>query len=265
MKEISFEESRKMMLEMVKDIDAFCRKEGIRYSLAEGSLIGAVRHKGMIPWDDDMDILMPSEDYERFKTTYKSECYTIQNYDYKYNAWFLCIKVVNPSTVVHINETGDEPHGLWVTIFPIDNAPDNDTELKQMEINIRKYQKLFRTRNFYWIKKRGIIKNLMMYIFHFFLLPYSKDYWHNRAEKEIVKYNGIKTKRKGSFAFWMHGPWICPATTFDKYIDADFDGEKFRIIQGYDEYLRCQYGDYMQLPPEEKRVAKHDYSVYWKE
>lgn len=254
-----------MIHEILKDIDSFCRKNNIRYSLAEGSLIGAVRHHGMIPWDDDIDILMLREDYERFRSTFSSGQFVLQEYDYKYNSWFLCVKVVNPKTIVKINETGAEPHGLWVTVFPIDNAPDSDDDLKKMEDNIRRFQKLFRTRNFFWIKKRGLLKNMFMYLLHIVLLPYSKDYWHNRAEQEIIKYNGKETQKRGSFSFWMHGPWICPSSTFDEYIDADFDGEKFRIIKKYDDYLRCQYGDYMQLPPEEHRVPKHDYRVFWKD
>ena len=265
MKEIPFEESRIIMHDILIDIDAFCKKNNIRYSLGEGSLIGAVRQQGMIPWDDDMDILMLREEYERFKSLYKSDKYVIQDYDYKHNAWFLCIKVVDPSTIIRINDTGAEPHGIWITIFPIDNAPDDDLELKKMENNIRKYKKLFRTRNFYWIKGRGVVKNILMYLFHLLLLPYSKDYWHLRAEKELTKYRNINTTRRGMFSVWMHAPWVCSSSAFDDYIDADFDGMKVKIIKGYDDYLTCQYGDYMTLPPVEKQIPKHDYTAYWLE
>lgn len=266
MKEISFEESRSIMHEILKDIDAFCRKEGITYTLGEGSLIGAVRHHGMIPWDDDMDILMLRDEYERFCATYKSDKYVIQRYDYKLNSWFLVVKVVNPRTIIKINDTGDEPFGLWVTIFPIDNAPDDDTELKRMEKRIRFCMRLFGVRNYSWRSlSRGLFRNILVYLLHILLLPFSKDFWHDRAIYEMTRYNKTKTKRRGQFAMWWHHPWICVSSAFDDYIDADFDGINCSIIKGYDDYLKCQYGDYMQLPPIEKQVPKHEYTPYWKD
>ena len=264
MKQISFEESRNIMHEILKDIDAFCRKEGINYTLGEGSLIGAVRHRGMIPWDDDMDILMLRENYDRFIASYKSEKYEIQQYDYKLNSWFLVVKVVDPRTIIRINDTGEEPYGLWVTIFPIDNAPDDDEELKRMEENIRNNMRLFGVRNNPWRRERSFMRNILVYLFHLILLPFSKDYWHNKAEREMKKYNNIKTQRRGQFAIWGHRPWVCAASAFDEYIDADFDGINCLIIKGYDDYLKCQYGDYMQLPPVEQQVPKHEYTAYWK-
>ena len=251
------------MFEILKDIDAFCRKEGINYSLGEGSLIGAIRHHGMIPWDDDIDILMLRDDYERFCSSYNSEKYEIQGYDYKLNSWFLCVKVINPKTIIRIEETGAEPYGLWVTIIPIDNAPDDETELKRMESNIRLYMRLFRIRNNSWMRG-GFIKDVLLSPLHVLLLPFSRDYWHKKAEDEMRKYNTIKTKRKGQFAVWNHKPWVCSSHAFEGFIDVMFEGRSFSIIKGYDEYLRSQYGDYMKLPSEEKQVPKHDYIAFWK-
>ena len=265
MKEISFEESRSIMHDILKDIDTFCRKENIKYSLGEGSLIGAVRHHGMIPWDDDLDILMLRDNYDRFIASYKSDKYVIQQYDYKLNSWFLVVKVVDPRTIIRINDTGEEPYGLWVTILPIDNAPDDEDELKRMEKKIRDNMRLFGVRNNPWRRERNILRNIGVYLFHIILLPFSKDYWHNKAEREMKRYNNVKTKRRGQFAIWLHQPWICSSSTFDEYIDVDFDDMRCSIIKGYDEYLRCQYGDYMQLPPQEKQVPKHEYNAFWKD
>ena len=265
MKKLSFEESKVIMLEMMKEIHTFCLKENIRYSLADGTLIGAVRHKGMIPWDDDIDLLMLREDYERFIATFSSKKFCLQQYDYKYNSWFLITKVVDPSTVVRLNDSGIEPHGIWVTVYPIDNAPSSEEECRRLFQNIKKYQRLFRTRNFYWINKRGILKNLFMFLFHILLLPYPKDYWHKRAEREITKYRYVITNKRGSFVYWMENFYVCSSTAFDEYVDVSFEGETFKMIKGYDEYLRCQYGDYMQLPPLEERIQKHDYTAYYKD
>lgn len=265
MKEISFEESRSIILDITRDIDAFCRREGIEYSLAEGSLIGAIRHQGIIPWDDDLDILMLRENYERFCNTYKSDKYYLQKCDFNLNSWLLCVKITDPRTIVKFNDSGEEPLGLWVTVFPIDNAPDDDKEVFKMEKNIKKYMRLFRIRNHAWSRGK-VFRDFFFSVIQLALLPFPKDYWHLKAEKEMVKYNHLNTKRRGSFAFWgaKHHPWVCSANAFNEYIDTPFENKRFRIIKGYDEYLRCQYGDYMQLPPEEKRIPKHDYTPYWK-
>lgn len=264
--EIPFEESRRLMFEILKDIDAFCRKEHINYSLGEGSLIGAVRHHGMIPWDDDMDILMLRNDYERFLSTYKSQKYVIKRYDYDLNLWLhLFIKIIDPRTIVRNNETGDEPYGLWVSIIPIDNAPDTEEQLREMTNSICRYSRLFSLRNkFSWSNDRRFIRNVLVWMLRVPLLVFPKDYWHRKAERVLKSYNHLKTARRGQFAIWWHDPWVCSSSVFDEYIEVDFEGEKFLIIKGYDEYLRCQYGDYMQLPPEEKRIPKHEYTAYWK-
>lgn len=261
-REISFEDSRKIMLDILADIDAFCRKENINYSLGEGTLIGAIRHKGMIPWDDDVDLLMLREDYEKFLATYKSTKYVIQNFDYGLNSWFLFIKVVHPNTIIKDLETGEEPYGLWVTIFPIDNVPDSEEDLNRMIKQIKTRIRLFRIRNKVWDKK-GLLQNAAIYLLHLLLLVFPKDYWHKKAVQAMCKYNNVKTARRGFFSiFWIY-PWICSSKAFDEYIDTEFEGKQYKIIKGYDEYLRHQYGDYMQLPPEDKRSPKHDYQAYY--
>jgi len=264
--EIPFEESRKLMLEILKDIDAFCRKEHINYSLGEGSLIGAVRHKGMIPWDDDMDILMLRKDYDKFLSTFKSSKYVIQQYDYGVNTWMhLFIKVINPKTIVKYNETGKEPYGLWVSILPIDNAPDDDEQLREMTNKIHRYSRFFTLRHhFSWSNNRRFVRNILVWMLHVLFLVFPKDYWHRKAERVLRSYNHLNTARRGQFAIWWHDPWVCSSSAFDEYIETAFEDEKLMIIKGYDEYLRCQYGDYMQLPPEENRVPKHEYTAYWK-
>lgn len=134
-----------------------------------------------------------------------------------------------------------------------------------MADKIRRYSVYFGVRHFNWAKERSVIRNLCLALLHIPLLVFPKDYWHNKAEQTMRSYNQMKTSRRGSFSIWWHGPWLCSSEVFDDYIDVDFEGDKYKVIKAYDEYLRCQYGDYMQLPPEEKRIAKHDYTAYWKD
>ena len=263
MRELSTNEMIEVQLGMLKDIDSFCKTNHIDYTLDGGTLIGAVRHHGMIPWDDDIDIMMVREEYDKFVSSYHSDKYVLKTYDYRLESWLLATRVVDPRTAVFFNNNATEsPHGIWVTIFPIDNAPDSDFFLKLKVWRIRICKRLFEARNFFWRPYASVTKNLAAFFLHCMVFYFPRDYWQKKAEKAIRWFNDRKTERKGFFAMWQGAPWTCSAEAYSRYIDWDFDGLQIRILQGYDEYLTCQYGDYMTLPPVEERIPKHDYKAF---
>jgi lipopolysaccharide cholinephosphotransferase len=266
MRELNNKEMIDVQMEMLKDIDSFCKKNSIDYSLDGGTLIGAIRHHGMIPWDDDIDIMMVREQYDKFVSSYHSSKFILKSYDYRLESWLLATRVVDPSTVILFNNNPSEsPHGIWVTVFPVDNAPDSSFLLKLKVWRIRVCKRLFEARNFFWRPYASTIKNLAALFVHCLVFYFPKDFWQIRAEKAIRWYNDRRTKRKGFFAMWQEKPWTCSAQAYEKYLDWDFDGLLVKVLQGYDEYLTSQYGDYMTLPPIEERVPKHDYKAYWRD
>lgn len=269
MKELSSEEIKNRSLGMLKQLDVFCREHHINYSLGEGTLLGAIRHKGFIPWDDDIDVIMCREDYERFiceynkkKTDGDSRVISIHND----NNWHkLFSRLVDTTTVVQFEAFEQQVldhHGLWIDILPIDNAPTNLEPLIKMVKKIRRLYNLEVLR-IYPAHKNPIIRFIKKVICVLLrLLP--PNYFSKRAELVLKQYSSIHTKKKGFFSCIWHDPYIFSASVFDEYVEADFEGNIFSIAKGYDEYLRAQYGDYMVLPPVEKRVADHHpYKAYY--
>lgn len=260
------EECKKILLDILCDIDAFCKKEGIRYFLWSGTLIGAIRHKGFIPWDDDIDIAMPRSDYERFVRIYnrggKYECISPLN---RKNYPFFFARVHDNNTIIDQPENIFNECGLCVDIFPIDGMSDK----KIIQFIVLKLSALFNSAR--WTKnkqKKHIavksLKDLFIGVLPFFLskLPFMAIHKLQNTSTQIFSYEKSPCRALLQFPLFHYGD-IHKASTLDQTVKTDFEGMFFDIPSGYDEILRDMYGDYMKLPPEDKRVS-HDYIVYRK-
>ncbi len=268
-KEVTFEESRRIQLDILLDFVDFCMRNGLRYSLGEGTLIGAIRHKGFIPWDDDIDVLMLREEYDKFVSLYDGKYRLVSPGAPHY--WLPYSRLTDERTVV---KWGDNPydifrHGLWVTVFPIDNYPDNPNEWQEIRSKRDFWfkiipMKLGLCRRYKYDKNVSVCKNMKKKAKRFLLpfVPY--PIICKKLESLISAFKNVPTKNKALMTGVWHEPWVCPAEVFSSYVEVEFEGYKFTAFKGYDEYLRCQYGDYMQLPPIEEQIPKHDYKVYWK-
>lgn len=268
MKELSLDEIKKVELGILTEFDRFCTTNGLKYSLAEGTLIGAVRHKGFIPWDDDIDVLMLREDFDIFRKTYQSERYSIiQAPKDKY--WpYAHIRLSDNETAVEYNEFNNTntyyKGGIWMDILPMDNFPDDDSELKKREKKLLFLFRLYRAyRRNGFLRISGVINNILWLIAKIITLFISPGRLMKRIESLMCAYNQEKTERKGTWTCYWHSPWKYPSRCFDSFDSISFEGKTFMVIKDYDEYLKCQYGEYMKLPPIEKRVATHAYKAYY--
>ena len=262
---LSLDESKHRMLLILKEFDSFCRIHQLRYSLSEGTLLGAVRHKGFIPWDDDIDIVMPRSDYESFiklwNDTYLYELIMAG----KSRLWpFPFIRIADKETVVCQNESDSSFYtgGLWIDVFPIDNCPDDSELFRQFSRRISIYNKLYRikTRD-KWIRELSIYRNLLWLIAKFMLLPIPGEILRNKRDAEMRKYNCFNTSRAG---FWapISGRFRYFPSFFNDYSLLLFEDAYYRVISSYHEYLTLLYGDYLLLPPIEDRVPKHKYQAF---
>ena len=149
-------------------------------------------------------------------------------------------------------------HGLWIAIFPIDNVPDDDNEWKRMCKSIDFWDGLLRLKHCMWAPT-GMTYNFIKQFCRLLLKPFPAICFYKKMNKAMQHANKEKTSRQYERGELYH---IYPTSTFDRFIDMEFEGCLFMCIAEYDEYLRAFYGDYMQLPPEEERFPKHDYIVY---
>lgn len=252
--EISLEERKQIQLKMLIEIDEFCRKNKIRYTLAYGTLIGAIRHKGFIPWDDDVDIMMPLPDLIRFKKQFSSKtmCYCDVDIEKKYQ--FAFSRIANTET---FNKEGliSKTYGICIDLYPVLGLPDTIPKVNNFFIKAR--IELERRLKIIQLRKR-IIK----------VLPLMSIPYFNKAMKRFRDFM-FQYPYEGSKLYFTYGGPIDMRNVFDfdlfeEMIEVTFEGHTFLAISKFDNFLRQYYGDYMRLPPEEQRVPYHGGKYYWK-
>ena len=268
MRQLSIEEVKKIELEITEDIARFCEENNIDYFLCGGSMLGAIRHKGYIPWDDDIDIGMTRENYEKFVHSYKSEkyqlCYTGGEEDF----YLPFAKIYDKRTILTgITDYGCDM-GVWADVLPIDNVPSDEAKMKKFvskmikkryfivaatagDISKRKFTSRVYIRLVRIIKKLFGIKNINLV---------------KKFIAEAQKYNNVETDKSGCVV-WGYGMGeICPKYVYENTTLAPFEHLNLRVLTHYDTYLSGIYGDYMKLPPIEQQVLKHgDNTFYMKD
>ncbi|EJT5936555.1 LicD family protein [Clostridium perfringens] len=248
-------ELKKIQLELLLELDRVCKENNIKYSLAYGTALGAVRHKGFIPWDDDIDVLMLRADYNKFcdicKENLKEE-YFIQNYktDPNYPLSFAKLRNSNTTLVEKNNKNLDINHGVFIDIFIYDYVPLNKlNEYKQLF-----YIKLLCVllqKNRYEKNIKGIIGKTINSFFPGRLHKIICEL----LEKNISKYNYNESRAISDLATNIK----IPKEVFNKFKLIKFENYKFFIVEDEKSYLSKNYGDYMKLPEEKDRIEHHEY------
>ena len=261
MRKLTIEESKEVQLNLLKELDNFCAANDIHYSLAFGTLIGAIRHKGFIPWDDDIDLGMPRSDYqklERIMSSMGDSRYVLETPNSLAKDFFYpYAKLYDTTTTLIENLKHRIVRGVFIDIFPLDGLGDS---LEEAESN---YKKVERKRNLLLMKTSGIRKGRDLYknlsvILARFLPINEKKLLHEVAEKANVYSFDEAAYGGNAFGAWRFKE-IMPTRYMGKPTLYHFEHFQIYGAEHADEYLTKLYGDWRQLPPEEKRVTHHDF------
>lgn len=264
---IDTEEFKKISLDVLCAVHEFCEENKIKYSLACGTLIGAIRHQGFIPWDDDIDIYMIREDYNHFISAFPQlykGTYSLISLErsFQWNCAFA--KVYDIRTImIEDKRTDIKGLGVGIDVFPIDQAPDDEKVWNQYERKRKILRGVYEMKELRWRKTRSSFKNIIVELCSLILLPFPARFWARRMESYGQKYNGASTDYYAENCYGMPNNRFLKSD-FSNTIDWPFEDKSFKVMIGYDDYLRRFYGDYMQLPPIEKRISHHHYNAYWR-
>lgn len=263
MKELNREEYKKILIEMLTYIDKICKENDIKYTLIGGTLIGAIRHKGMIPWDDDIDIGLINTEYDKLINILKKEKNDkyevfdedIDGYYYPY------AKLISKNTIVEErNLRKISNYGVFIDIFKYNYTSNQKNKQKRHYRNIKIIGSFFGG-YFNLNPKHGIIKRIRRKICEIIgIKKILKVY-----KKEVEKFNSQKTNYL--ICNWpQYGAEreILPSKCFDKFIMTEFEGINVMITKEYDFMLKKLFGNYMIPPPEDKR-ENHNLKIYWRE
>lgn len=254
-----------LQLKLALKVKEICDRHKINYFLIAGSLLGAVRHNGFIPWDDDLDIGMLRKDYEKFLFFANKE---LPHYIFLQN-WYTDKKMALPYTKLQLKNTkyieqniqrAEIEKGIFIDIFPFDNVPQKKKDLKKQKILSFFYTRVLLMKSNYILWKKNQYLKRFIYIFikiiSFF---YSYNFLHKKLEDIMKKYNNVPSKFivniGGSYGYdkeILFFEWI------NKTIDLNFENNQFSCPIMYKRYLQHFYGNYLKFPPENERYNRHN-------
>lgn len=260
---LNLAEIKERELEILEDVVTFCQEHELKYFINFGTLIGAVRHQGFIPWDDDIDLMMPRADYERFMRLYSEANRPYQVLEHRqipsyYNHF---MKVIDPQTELHdLRNSKTYPSGVFIDIFPCDTF--DDWSLVEQAYRLESFKLLCISPFNQVLIGDHVLKDIARVVTWAALKFVPPTVFTRKIQRLIDNIPKDASRYQGSLAEKFKEKGILPAGIFDELIDLPFEHLTVKAPKEYDQILRHYYGDYMQLPPIEQQTNPHDVVAY---
>lgn len=261
---LSRDEAVNELVSLLLTFDAFCQEHSLRYSLYAGTLLGAVRHRGFIPWDDDLDVCMPRPDYDKLLSLagqlpdgYGLVLPSFPGYSCPFS------KFVNLGIVAQERISEGVYEGrLWMDVFPVDGAPLSEDGRRGAQSHLNILYKIATWANYGPVKGDGVFKSTIKLIARAVL---SAEHFKGRM-MELLDHLSRNPGYEGAenvtcYAACLKNGWTLPKKAFETTVPMSFEGRQFPAMSCWDAGLRQWYGDYMVLPPESARVT-HSYKAW---
>lgn len=255
-------------LQVLEEIIRICKKSNIQYFIVGGTALGAARHEGFIPWDDDIDIGMTRDNYNKFIEKAESELgpeYFLQNFisDPKAPAYFSKVRKNGTKFVEYCNRNLDMHHGVFVDIIPYDNVPDDEELAKKHLRKVRFLYQLYIAKSITGTSVpqtniKGYLGRGIRFILHYLLTPISKCWLFKLLDKEVTRYNKAETNK---LCYIPVPSLVIKRQELFPLSSIKFEKLNVSVPKDLHSYLTNHFGDYMILPPKEERVGHRPYIV----
>lgn len=271
MKELTLRETQLASLEIMKRVHGICEEIGAKYYLVFGTLLGAVRHQGFIPWDDDIDIAMFREDYNlllNYFETHKNQLYPFEvvNYNTRNKCPYMITRICDTRYKL-IRKHGESCEmGVFIDIYPFDNLKGPFETIKRISRKSKEWSSAL-SKSLqgdyikYSISTHGFVKGIV-YSFQFIIPKLKGDEYYRKKLIELTKQSSSKEGEYVGCVIWYNLiKEIFRTELFNERILMKFEDEKFWAPKEFDTILKQNFGDYWKYPPEEQRKPHHDYII----
>lgn len=262
MKQLTPIEIKHIQLGILQEFHDFCILNDIPYSLCAGTLLGAIRHQGYIPWDDDIDVMMLRRDYQKFLLLFHSDRTTLYHYTKQKSYMLPYAKLCDNRTILKEGVVYESDYGVDIDIFPLDFFPDTIEESEKWSNRLGVLKDVANLKNLVLSRNRSTLKNLVIMAGRAALLPVPMKWIIRKVDILAQRYSDKKDGYVGNMTNGYRMKERNPKAS--GLVDVEFEGRKFKSIENYDSYLSGLFGDYMTPPPVEMQETTHTVTAWWK-